>query len=70
MINEDFDLALSQLVAIVTATRLRYSTQMARIGRYLGNLGSDSADPTAPVCCGRLKYGHIPRRYRHGSHHR
>jgi guanylate kinase len=37
VINEDFDLALSQLVAIVTATRLRYSTQMPAIGRYLGN---------------------------------
>jgi guanylate kinase len=30
VINEDFDVALSQLVAIVTAARLRYSTQMVR----------------------------------------
>jgi guanylate kinase len=30
IINEDFDLALSQLTAIVTATRLRYATQAAR----------------------------------------
>ena len=30
VINEDFEVALSQLVAIVTAARLRYSTQMLR----------------------------------------
>ena len=39
VINEDFDLALSQLVAIVTATRLRYSTQMARHRALFTQLG-------------------------------
>ena len=39
VINEDFDLALSQLVAIVTATRLRYSTQMARHRSLFKQLG-------------------------------
>ena len=39
VINEDFDLALSQLVAIVTATRLRYSTQMVRHRALFTQLG-------------------------------
>lgn len=39
VINEDFDLALSQLVAIVTATRLRYSTQMLRHRTLFTQLG-------------------------------
>ena len=39
VINEDFDLALSQLVAIVTAVRLRYSTQMARHRALFTQLG-------------------------------
>ena len=39
VINEDFDLALSQLVAIVTATRLRYNTQMARHRALFTQLG-------------------------------
>ena len=39
VINEDFDLALSQLVAIVTATRLRYDTQMVRHRALFMQLG-------------------------------
>ncbi len=39
VINEDFDLALSELVAIVTATRLRYSTQMVRHRALFTQLG-------------------------------
>ena len=39
VINEDFDLALSLLVSIVTATRLRYSTQMARHQELFTQLG-------------------------------
>jgi len=31
IINEDFDLALAQLTSIVTATRLRYASQAARM---------------------------------------
>jgi guanylate kinase len=39
VINEDFDVALSQLVAIVTAARLRYSTQMVRHRALFKQLG-------------------------------
>ena len=39
VINEDFDVALSQLVAIVTAARLRYSTQMVRHRGLFTQLG-------------------------------
>ena len=39
IINEDFDLALSQLVAIVTATRLRYTTQAVRHHALFTQLG-------------------------------
>ncbi len=39
VINEEFDLALSQLVTIVTAARLRYSTQMARNRALFTQLG-------------------------------
>jgi guanylate kinase len=39
VINEDFDLALSQMVAIVTATRLRYSTQILRHQALFTQLG-------------------------------
>ncbi|MEO8185837.1 MAG: guanylate kinase [Burkholderiaceae bacterium] len=39
VINEDFDLALSQLVSIVTTTRLRYSTQMVRHRELFTQLG-------------------------------
>ncbi|HVE88427.1 MAG TPA: guanylate kinase [Burkholderiaceae bacterium] len=39
VINEDFDLALSQLVAIVTSARLRYSTQIARHRALFTQLG-------------------------------
>ena len=39
VINEDFELALSQLVAIVTAARLRYSTQIARHPALFTQLG-------------------------------
>ncbi len=39
VINEDFDLALSLLVSIVTATRLRYSTQMVRHRELFTQLG-------------------------------
>ena len=39
VINEDFDLALSQLVAIVTATRLRFDTQMVRHRDLFTQLG-------------------------------
>ena len=39
VINEDFDLALSQLVAIVTATRLRFDTQMVRHRALFEQLG-------------------------------
>ena len=39
VINEDFDLALSLLVSIVTATRLRYSTQMVRHRGLFTQLG-------------------------------
>ena len=39
VINEDFAPALSQLVSIVTATRLRYSTQMVRHRELFTQLG-------------------------------
>jgi guanylate kinase len=39
VINEDFDLALSLLVSIVTATRLRFSTQMVRHRELFTQLG-------------------------------
>jgi len=39
IINEDFDLALAQLAAIVTATRLRYSVQAARRHELFAQLG-------------------------------
>ncbi len=39
VINEDFDLALAQLLAIVTATRLRYTTQMVRHQELFTQLG-------------------------------
>ena len=39
VINEDFEVALSQLVAIVTAARLRYSTQMLRHRALFTQLG-------------------------------
>ena len=39
VINEDFEVALSQLVAIVTASRLRYSTQMLRHRELFAQLG-------------------------------
>ncbi len=39
IINEDFDLALSQLVAIVVATRLRYTTQAVRHHALFTQLG-------------------------------
>jgi guanylate kinase len=39
VINEVFDLALSQLLAIVTATRLRYSTQRVRHQELFTQLG-------------------------------
>jgi guanylate kinase len=39
IINEDFDLALSQLTAIVTATRLRYGSQAARHHDLFAALG-------------------------------
>lgn len=39
VINEDFDLALAQLVAIVTATRLRYATQAVRHHALFTQLG-------------------------------
>jgi guanylate kinase len=39
VINEDFDVALSQLVAIVTAARLRYSTQVVRHRALFKQLG-------------------------------
>lgn len=39
LINEDFDLALSQLTAIVTATRLRYGSQAARHHDLFAALG-------------------------------
>jgi len=39
IINEDFDLALRQLTAIVTATRLRYGSQAARHHELFGALG-------------------------------
>jgi guanylate kinase len=39
VINEDFDLALSQLMATVTAARLRYSTQLARHRALFTQLG-------------------------------
>jgi guanylate kinase len=39
VINEDFDVALSQLVAIVTAARLRYSTQIVRHRALFKQLG-------------------------------
>lgn len=42
IINENFDLALSHLVAIVTAARLRYSTQMARHRVLFTQLGIGS----------------------------
>jgi guanylate kinase len=39
IINEDFDLALRQLAAIVTATRLRYGSQAARYHDLFAALG-------------------------------
>jgi guanylate kinase len=39
VINEDFDLALRQLAAIVTATRLRYGSQAARYHDLFAALG-------------------------------
>ena len=39
IINEDFELALQQLTAIVTATRLRYGSQAARHHDLFGALG-------------------------------
>jgi guanylate kinase len=39
IINQDFDLALSQLAAVVTATRLRYSSQAARHHDLFAQLG-------------------------------
>jgi len=39
IINEDFDLALQQLTAIVTTTRLRYGSQAARHHDLFGALG-------------------------------
>jgi guanylate kinase len=39
IINEDFDLALSQLTAIVTASRLRYTSQAARHHTLFVQLG-------------------------------
>jgi guanylate kinase len=39
IINEDFDLALSQLTAIVTASRLRYASQAARHHALFVQLG-------------------------------
>jgi len=39
IINQDFDLALSQLVAIVAATRLRFSTQAVRYRELFTQLG-------------------------------
>jgi guanylate kinase len=39
IINEDFDLALRQLAAVVTATRLRYGTQAARYHDLFAALG-------------------------------
>jgi guanylate kinase len=39
IINEDFDLALSQLVAVVTAARLRYPSQAARHHDLFAQLG-------------------------------
>jgi guanylate kinase len=39
IINQDFDLALSQLSAIVTATRLRYPTQAARYHELFAQFG-------------------------------
>lgn len=39
IINEDFELALSQLTAIVTATRLRYGSQAARHHDLFAALG-------------------------------
>lgn len=39
IINQDFELALSQLVAIVTATRLRYATQAVRNHALFTQLG-------------------------------
>ena len=39
IINEDFDTALAQLSAIVTATRLRYGSQAARHHRLFAQLG-------------------------------
>ena len=39
VINEDFDVALLQLVAIVTAARLRYSTQLVRHRALFKQLG-------------------------------
>jgi guanylate kinase len=40
IINEDLDLALSQMIAIVTATRLRFATQAARHHDLFAQLGS------------------------------
>jgi guanylate kinase len=39
IINEDFDLALAQMTAVVTATRLRYPSQAARHHDLFADLG-------------------------------
>ncbi len=39
IVNEDFELALAQLAAIVSATRLRYPTQVARHRTLFAQLG-------------------------------
>jgi guanylate kinase len=39
IVNEDFDLALAQLAAVVGATRLRYATQVARHRELFTQLG-------------------------------
>jgi guanylate kinase len=39
IINEDFDLALSQLAAVVTAARLRYGSQAVRHHELFAQLG-------------------------------
>ncbi|MCA3219431.1 MAG: guanylate kinase, partial [Burkholderiales bacterium] len=39
LINEDFSLALAQMTAVVTATRLRYASQAARHHDLFADLG-------------------------------
>jgi guanylate kinase len=39
VVNEDFETALGQLAAIVTATRLRYGSQAARHHKLFAQLG-------------------------------